>query len=180
MPARLRQALANSIQAWIPRHSILGRVLFPLLEERRSLPAILTWIGLAIVIAFILVAFLAPLLAPWDPYAFVDERDIPPWTNAPILANSTYFSFSTSNWTNLTYGQAIGDGSATSAAVGDTVILSNFRVRVLRESVTNVACLIFLNPGLTSPGQYLGFEYSANGGLSWSPRMDVRPGSPSG
>src|SRR5438876_554276 len=180
MATAARRTLADSLRRWVPPHSILGRVLFPLLEERRSLPAILTWIGLGIVVAFILVAFLAPLLAPWDPYAFVDERDIPPWTNAPILANSTYFSFFPSNWMNLTYGQAIGGGSATSASIGDTVILSNFRVRVLRESVTDVACLILLNPDLTSPGQYLGFEYSSNAGASWSPRLDIRIGNPSG
>ncbi len=78
-----RRALADSIRRWVPRHSILGRVLFPLLEERRSLPAVLTWMGVVIVVAFIVVAFLAPLLAPWNPYAFVDERDVPPWANAP-------------------------------------------------------------------------------------------------
>src|SRR2546425_5908166 len=98
-----RRTLADSIRRWVPQHSIVGRVLFPLLEERRSLPAVLTWMGVVIVLAFILVAFLAPLLAPWDPNAFVDERDVPPWTNAPILANSTYFSFSASGWENMTY-----------------------------------------------------------------------------
>src|SRR6266571_4051892 len=54
----------------------------------------------------IVIALLAPVIAPWDPYAFVDERDVPPWTNAPILANSTYFSFAPSNWTDMTFGQS--------------------------------------------------------------------------
>src|SRR2546425_11416002 len=102
-----RRTLADSLRRWVPPHSILGRVLFPLLEERRSLPAVLTWIGVAIILSFVLIAFLAPLVAPADPYAFVDEPDVPPWTNAPILANSTYYTFSTSRRMNATYGPAI-------------------------------------------------------------------------
>src|SRR5712691_12917493 len=102
-----RHPLAQSLSKWIPPHSILGRVLFPLLEERRSLPAILTWMGVVIIAAFVLIAFLAPVIAPWDPYTFVDERDVPPWTNAPILSNSTFFSFSASRWMNMTYGQVV-------------------------------------------------------------------------
>src|SRR6266704_5082161 len=102
-----RRALADSLRKWIPRHSILGRVLFPLLEERRSLPAVLTWIGIGIVVLFVLIAFLSPVLAPWDPLAFVDGPDVPPWSNAPIVSHSTYFSFSSPGWLNLTAGQAI-------------------------------------------------------------------------
>lgn len=169
-----RRTLADSISAWIPRHSIIGRVLFPLLEERRSLPAVLTWIGLIVVLAFLFIALLAPFIAPWDPYAFVDERDVPPWTNAPILANSTYFAFTPSNWTNLTFGQAIDGRSAASATVNDSVILSDFRVRVLRESVTAVSYAILLDGSRTAPGQYLGVEYSADRGVSWSPRTEIR------
>ena len=169
-----RPALADSIRRWVPRHSILGRVLFPLLEERRSLPAVLTWMGVVIVVAFIVVAFLAPLLAPWNPYAFVDERDVPPWANAPILANSTYYSFSASNWTNLTYGQAIDGRSASSATVNDSVIVSEFLVRVLRESVTDVSYAVLLDGSETAPGQYLGVEFSSDHGASWSPRTQIR------
>ncbi len=174
MAASPRRPLADSISAWVPRHSIFGRVLFPLLEERRSLPAVLTWIGLIVVLAFIFIAFLAPLVAPWDPYAFVDERDVPPWTNAPILGNSTYFSFTPSNWTNLTFGQAIDGRSASSTTVNDSVILSDFRVRVLRESVTAVSYVVLLDGSRTAPGQYLGVEYSADRGVSWSSRTEVR------
>src|SRR5213594_2675598 len=144
MAARPRRTLADSISAWVPRHSIIGRVLFPLLEERRSLPAVLTWIGLIVVLAFIFIALLAPVIAPWDPYAFVDERDVPPWTNAPVLANSTYFSFAPSGWANMTYGQSIDGRSASSATVNDSVVVSGFGVRVLRDSVTAVAYAVLL------------------------------------
>src|SRR3989454_9768032 len=145
MAARQRRTLADSISAWVPRHSIIGRVLFPLLEERRSLPAVLTWIGLIVVLAFIFIALLAPVIAPWDPYAFVDERDVPPWTNAPILANSTYFSFSASRWMNVTYGQAIDGRSATSATANDSLIVSDFLVRVHRDAVTAVGYAVLLD-----------------------------------
>ncbi len=174
MAARPRRTLADSISAWVPRHSIIGRVLFPLLEERRSLPAVLTWIGLIVVLAFIFIALLAPVIAPWDPYAFVDERDVPPWTNAPILANSTYFSFAPSNWTDMTFGQAIDGRSASSAGVNDSVIVSDFLIRVLRDSVSDVSYIVLLNGAGTSPGQYLGVEYSTDRGVSWSARTDIR------
>ena len=169
-----RRTLADSLRRWVPPHSILGRVLFPLLEEKRSLPAVLTWIGLVTVVAFILMAFFAPLLAPWDPYAFVDERDVPPWTNAPVLANSTYFSFAPSGWANMTYGQSIDGRSASSATVNDSVVVSGFGVRVLRDSVTAVAYAVLLDRSATSPGQYLGVEFSSDRGLSWSQRTEIR------
>ena len=174
MAKSARRTLADSIRRWVPPHSILGRVLFPLLEERRSLPAVLTWMGVAIIIAFILVAFLAPLLAPWNPYTFVDERDVPPWTNAPILANSTYYAFSASNWTNMTYGQAIDGRSASSGTVNDSVIVSDFLVRVLRESVTGVSYAVLLDASGTAAGQYLGVEFSSDHGASWSPQTEIR------
>src|SRR5437870_13898684 len=145
MATAARRTLAEPLRRWVPPHSILGRVLFPLLEERRSLPAVLTWMGLGAVVAFVLIAFLAPLLAPADPYAFVDERDVPPWTNAPILANSTYYTFSTSRWMNVTYGQAIDGRSATSATANDSLIVSDFLVRVHRDAVTAVGYAVLLD-----------------------------------
>jgi len=169
-----RWTLAGSLRKWIPRHSILGRVLFPLLEERRSLPAVLTWIGIGIVVLFVLIAFLSPVLAPWDPLAFVDGPDVPPWSNAPIVSNSTYFSFSSNGWLNMTDGQAIDGRSATSSTVNDSVIVSDFLVRIRRESITAVTYLILLDGRRTTPGHYVGVEYSNDGGRSWSPRNAIR------
>jgi peptide/nickel transport system permease protein len=169
-----RWTLAGSLRKWIPRHSILGRVLFPLLDERRSLPAVLTWIGIGIVVLFVLIAFLSPVLAPWDPLAFVDGPDVPPWSNAPIVSNSTYFSFSSPGWLNMTDGQAIDGRSATSSTVNDSVIVSDFLVRIRRESITDVTYLILLDGRRTTPGHYLGVEYSNDGGRSWSPRNAIR------
>src|SRR5438094_2218982 len=88
-----RASLADSLRRWIPRQSILGRILFPLIEERRSLPAVLTWLGIGIVIVFVFIAIASPLLPPWAPYAFGDSPDVPPGPNAPALATRTYLSF---------------------------------------------------------------------------------------
>ncbi|TLZ95786.1 MAG: ABC transporter permease [Methanobacteriota archaeon] len=169
-----RASLADSLRRWIPRQSILGRILFPLIEERRSLPAVLTWLGIGIVIVFVFIAIASPLLAPWDPYAFVDGPDVPPWTNAPVLANSTYFSFSPTPWMNMTAGQAIDGRDATSKGINDTVVVSSFLLRVFRDAVTNVSYVILLDGRATTPGHYLGLEWSADGGATWSPRTAIR------
>lgn len=47
----------------LPR-SVLVRLLHPLIAERRTLAGILAWIGLGITIGFILIAILAPIIAP--------------------------------------------------------------------------------------------------------------------
>src|SRR2546422_9251277 len=98
-----RRTLADSLRRWVPPHSILGRVLFPLLEERRSLPAVLTWIGVVIILAFVLIVFLAPLLAPSDPYAFWDVRAVPPWIKATIITNNTDNTSSASGLRDVQY-----------------------------------------------------------------------------
>src|SRR5207244_13170354 len=128
--------------------------------ERLSVLAVLTWIGIGIVVLFVLIALLSPVLAPWDPLAFVDGPDVPPWSNAPIVSNSTYFSFSSPGWLNMTDGQAIDGRSATSSTVNDSVIVSDFLVRIRRESITDVTYLVLLDGRRTTPGHYLGVEYS--------------------
>jgi len=169
-----RGRFVASLRMWIPRQSILGRVLFPLLEERRSLPAVLTWIGVVIVVAFVGIGLLAPILAPWDPLDFVDAPDVPPWTNAPSLANSSYFAFSASTWVGMTNGQVIDDRSASSTVVNSSVDVFDFLVRIRRESIVSVAYVILLHGIGTTPGHYLGVQFSIDGGLSWSQRIEIR------
>jgi peptide/nickel transport system permease protein len=47
----------------VPR-TFLGRLIHPLLRERRTLAGVLSWIGLGILLAFIFIAVFAPLLIP--------------------------------------------------------------------------------------------------------------------
>src|SRR2546421_12849746 len=75
--------------AWLPRHSILGRIVHPLFEERRSLAGAMTWIGIGIIIAFLAVAVFASVIAPADPILLYDDKGIPPWTNAPVPRNQS-------------------------------------------------------------------------------------------
>lgn len=168
------RGLVAALQKWLPKHSIIGRILYPILEERRSLAAVMTWIGFGIIVAFLAAALLAPVLAPWDPYAFADEKDVPPWSNARILANGTYLDFSLSPWVNMTDGQQIDLRSAYSTTVNDSVLVTNFGVRILRESIVEVAYAVWLDGGGTTPGHYLAVEVSADSGSSWSPAREIR------
>jgi peptide/nickel transport system permease protein len=169
-----RERFVASLRVWIPPRSIVGRILFPLIEERRSLPAVLTWIGISVVIAFIGIAIFAPILAPWDPIDFGDAPDVPPWTNAHVLANSTYFAFSTESWQGMTNGQVIDQRSASSTSVNESADVFGFLVRIHRESVVSVEYVILLDGSVTTPGHYLGVRFSVDGGQSWSTRVDIR------
>src|SRR3990172_7765484 len=84
---------------WLPRHSILGQIIHPLIEERRSLAGAMSWIWIAILVAFLVVAPFADVLAPSPPQDFVDEKNIPPWTIAPVVGNETFTGWSVfGNW----------------------------------------------------------------------------------
>src|SRR5439155_6391474 len=45
---------------------------------------------------------------------------------------------------------------------------------IRRESITDVTYLVLLDGRRTTPGHYLGVEYSNDGGRSWSPRNAIR------
>lgn len=55
----------DTVQSYLrtPR-SIVGRLLHPLIAERRTLAGVLAWFGLAVLIAFVAIAVFAPLIAP--------------------------------------------------------------------------------------------------------------------
>ncbi len=53
--------------AW--RRGILGRALWPLIEERRTLTGIMTFVGLGLFLSFLVIALTAPLISPYDPLA---------------------------------------------------------------------------------------------------------------
>ena len=54
------------------------------------------------------------------------------------------------------------------------MVVTQFRVRILRDAVENVAFLVLLDPTSTASGQYLIVEYSADSGASWSVPVEVR------
>jgi len=44
-------------------HTLFGRILGPMVQKRRTLAGIMTWIGLFMLIAFVLIAFLSPVFS---------------------------------------------------------------------------------------------------------------------
>src|SRR5437867_13240060 len=105
----------------LPRQSILGRLIHPLVEERRTLAGRMSWIGVFIIAAFIFTALLAGLIAPYDPLKLADEKDVPPWTNAAVARNET-FAVWTGNWSARTIAraQAVDGSGARSNLTGET------------------------------------------------------------
>ncbi|MFQ5907873.1 MAG: ABC transporter permease [Thermoplasmata archaeon] len=70
----LREGLPAKMQ-----HSFFGRIFLPLFEESLTLTGIMTWIGVALLVSFVVVALFAPFIAPYDPTEiFVGERNEPP------------------------------------------------------------------------------------------------------
>lgn len=62
----------------IVRRSMMGRALRMFLGESRTLAGKLVWIGIGIVLFFILIAALAPWIAPFDPNATPATTALPP------------------------------------------------------------------------------------------------------
>ncbi len=161
---------------WLPRHSVVGRIVHPLFEERRTLAGAMTWIGIGIIIAFLLIALLAGLFAPFDPICLCDEKDVPPWTNAPIARNVSFQAWNvfTTEWANVSNAIRADGVGATSAATGGYLNTTAFPMRILRDSVQSVGFVVLLSPFGTDPGQYVGVRVSADGGRTWSPKYLVR------
>ncbi|MEE9181465.1 MAG: ABC transporter permease [candidate division NC10 bacterium] len=72
----------TSLRAGLPakmQHSFFGRIFLPLFEESRTLTGIMTWLGVALLMSFVVIALFAPFIAPYDPTEiFVGERNEPP------------------------------------------------------------------------------------------------------
>lgn len=51
------------------RRSRLGRILWHLIDERRTLTGIMTFVGLGFLVSFLVIALAAPLISPQDPLA---------------------------------------------------------------------------------------------------------------
>ena len=159
----------------LPRHSILGRVVHPLVEERRTLAGRMAWIGVFIVASFIFIALFASLIAPFDPLALADEKDVPPWTNAPVTRNET-FAVWVGNWSAATipWAQTVNGTGARSGVAGEIDSFWGFPLRILRDDVDRVGFSILLSPTGTDPGNYVIVRVSYDGGAIWSAAYEVR------
>ena len=60
------------------RTSLVGRLIGTFLRQSRSLAGVLVWVGIAVVLVIIVMAILAPFLAPFDPNTKVADPEVPP------------------------------------------------------------------------------------------------------
>jgi len=56
----------------------VGRLIGTFLRQSRSLAGVLVWVGIAVVLVIIVMAILAPFLAPFDPNTKVADPEVPP------------------------------------------------------------------------------------------------------
>ena len=115
---------------------------------------------------------------PFDPNGLVDEKNIPPWTNAPVLRNESFQSNRTSSWTNATSANRVEGIGSVSNRTGDFLVATNFPMGITRNSVESVGLAVWLTPNGTDPGQYVAVRVSFNGGTTWSPKYPVRAVGP--
>lgn len=160
-------------EEWLPRHSILGRVWYPLLEERRTLAGAMCWIGIVIIALFLIVAIFSPFLAPFDPELYVDEKNVPPWQNVPVPRNVTYQK-ATGNWASNYSAQYVDGIGALSTAANQTESFTNFPMDIKRDVIVAAGFDVWILPGATDPGQYLQVNMSWDHGRHWSPNYTVR------
>ncbi|HEV8595171.1 MAG TPA: ABC transporter permease [Thermoplasmata archaeon] len=157
----------------LPRHSILGRFVHPLFEERRTLAGRMSWIGIGILTAFVTVAIFADVISPFDPILLSDERNVPPWANAPVTRNESYTVWA-GNWSQVNWGQTVNGTGTRSIAAGDTEELWAFPVRILRDDVTAVGLSVLVLATGTDAGHYVQVEVTYDNGVTWSSPFDVR------
>src|SRR5207244_7839368 len=112
-------------------------------------------------------------ITPFDPNGLVDEKNIPPWTNAPVLRNESFQSNRTSSWTNATSANRVEGIGSVSNRTGDFLVATNFPMGITRNSVESVGLAVWLTPNGTDPGQYVAVRVSFNGGTTWSPKYPV-------
>lgn len=167
-------ALGRSrLDSWLPRHSIVGRIVHPLFEERRTLAGRMSWIGLGLLVAFLVVALGANVIAPFDPILPVDAINVPPWTEKVILRNESFTAW-TGNWSLMASAQRLDGSGARSASPGDYENLLSFGLDVKRDAIVSVGLEVMILRAGTDPNQFLIVNVSRDAGVTWLPPTSVR------
>jgi len=172
--SRIRATLWR-VLASIPKGSLLGRVVHPLVEERKTLAGRMAWIGIAMLIAFIFVAAFADVISPYNPELLVDEGTVAPLTTAVIVKNYSYLYTSYTNWTNTSMGKLDDGKLIVSENVSDVVNLYSFGFRLFVDSVQRVEILVQANSTPAAPDQFVDVSVSWDGGRTWSPPWRTAP-----
>jgi len=82
----------------------------------------MSWIGLGLLVAFLVVALGANVIAPFDPILPTDAIHVPPWTTMTVVRNETYAAWlAVGNWTQPSFGQKIDGRGTLTNATGDVM-----------------------------------------------------------
>jgi len=158
------------IQAAIPKHSIVGRILYPMVEERKTLAGAMAWVGLCMLFTILFIAIFADVISPYNPAIIVDEPMVPPLTNAAITKNLTSDLVDLpTRWVGGKTGLALNDGNLfVSQNVSDSAILESFGFRPFTNSIISVEVLIQSNGTTAAPDNFVDVRVSWDGGGTWS------------
>lgn len=124
------------------------------MENRRSLAGVMSWIGLGILVGFILIAILAPAIAPYPafgPYAqFVGPKYQPPnlshWMGTDVLGQDV---FSRVLWGAQTSLEVMAIGVILALAVGFPVgLYSGYTGGIVDKAILLVMDSVYSFPGL--------------------------------
>lgn len=163
------------ILAWLPRQSILGRIVHPLVDERKTLAGRMSWVGIGIILVFLFIAVFANVLAPWDPIGLSDEQNTPPWTNAAVTRNESFGGWlPPASFTSLGRAQRLDGLGAVSTLANETDVLVAFPMTIHRDVIDRVAVAARLIGNGTDPGHFLRLEVSVDAGRTWSQPFPVR------
>ncbi len=133
----------------------------------------MSWIGFALLGAFLVVAVGANLIAPFDPILPLDEKNVPPWTVLDVLRNES-FSAWTGDWTAILAAQSIDGNGARSTQAGDVERLLSVSLEVRRDAVISVGIQVLVLGSGTDTGHYLVVEASRDEGATWFPAVPIR------
>ncbi len=128
--------------------------MLPMIEKRRTLAGVMSWIGLGILVAFVLIALLAPVLAPYPaqgPYAqFLTPPNQPPslshWMGTDNLGQDV---FSRVLWGAQTSLEVMAIGVILALAVGFPVgLYSGYVGGSIDKAILLVMDSVYAFPGL--------------------------------
>ena len=149
--AALGEAPGASILPPAFRGSRLGRVLWPLLRERRTLTGIMTFLGLGFMAAFLFIALAAPLISPYNPLAINTSQvlqgpSVAHWMGTDHLGRDV---FSRVLWGARTSLAIMAIGVLVALSVGVPVgLISGYAGGLLDRILVLVMDSIYSFPGL--------------------------------
>jgi peptide/nickel transport system permease protein len=133
----------------------------------------MSWIGLGLLVTFLVVALGANLLAPYDPILPVDAINVPPGTTMTVHRNETFQAW-LGNWSQVPSGQKIDGKGMVSTVPGQVEQLLSFPLDVKRDAVVSVGVEVVVLGNGTAAGQFLSVEVSRDAGASWFPPVAIR------